>query len=154
LFALLLLLLSGSILISSYRSLAREFSGTLIKKSLSEGATSTQYWLFLLSDKDLTTNAGKNAVINALGTEGQIDYTGELQRVGVSAIVFNEVKMLNRVEKAAFSPYVKVESQVFIDLGINWLLFGLAGIILAIWMYAQTAKPEVAESEELEIPGL
>ncbi|MFZ5952115.1 MAG: hypothetical protein ACOYXC_15530 [Candidatus Rifleibacteriota bacterium] len=147
-------MLSSSILISSYRSLAREFNGTLIKKSSSEGATTTQYWFFLLSDKDLTTPEGKNAVLNALSTEGQIEYSGELQRVGVSSIVFNEAKTLNRVEKAAFSPFVKVENQVFIDLGINWLLFGLAGIILAVWMYVQTAKPGAAESEELEIPGL
>lgn len=151
---MLLLVLSCGIVISAYRSLSREFSGFVVKKTFAEGAVSTQYWLFLLPDSELATKFGEKAVINALTPELATEFDSELNRVGVSAVVFNEANSLNRIEKQPFSPIITVNGQTHIDLGINWLLFGIFGICLAVWMYLQTLKTNSDnDAEEIELPG-
>lgn len=117
------------------------------------GAVSTQYWLFLLPASEVSSKSGEAAVLSALTPDQQMEYSGELQRVGVSSIVYNEAKPLNRVEKQSFSPFIQVESHTFIDLGVNWLLFAFAGILLSIWMYLQTLKqlPGKSEPEEIDL---
>lgn len=106
----------------------------------------------------MNTDYGSAAVLNALTPDLEAEIEPQLQRVGVSAIVFNDAKPLSRIEKGVLSPFIKVDSQSFIDLGINWLLFGLAGILLSIWMYVQTLKKVEGnsryESEDIELPGL
>ncbi len=147
------MIMSCGIGISAYRSLGRQFSGFLIRKTFATGAASNQYWLFLLPQSELASNSGEAAVISTMTPDQQAEYEGDLQRVGVSAIVYNEAQSLNRVEKAAFSPFINVESQTYIDLGLNWLVFSLAGLVLSIWMYFQTLKkvPGDTDSEEIEI---
>jgi len=155
---LLLLVLSCGTIISAYRSLSRDFSGFMVRKTSSSGAVSNQYWLFILPDSQINTDYGSAAVLNALTPDLEAEIEPQLQRVGVSAIVFNDAKPLCRIEKGELSPFIKVDSQSFIDLGINWLLFGLAGILLSIWMYVQTLKKVEGnsryESEDIELPGL
>ncbi len=152
-FALLLMIMSCGIGISAFRSLGREFSGFLIRKTFATGATTNQYWLFLLPQSELASNSGEAAVLSTMTPDQQAEYEGDLQRVGVSAIVYNEARPLNRIEKGSFSPYISVENQTYIDLGLNWLLFALAGLALSIWMYFQTLKkiPGETDSEDIEI---
>lgn len=147
------MIMSCGIAISAYRSLVREFSGFLIRKTSAVGAVSTQYWLFLLPDSELSSKSGEAAVISALTPDQQQAFNGDLQRVGVSAIVFNEADSLNRIEKSAYSPVIMVNNQSYIDLGVNWLVFALAGILLSVWMYFQTLRqlPGKSEPEDLDI---
>ncbi|MDN5280473.1 MAG: hypothetical protein PWR01_4438 [Clostridiales bacterium] len=147
-------------LISAFRSLGREFSGIVVRKNSSQGVTSTQYWLFLIPESEIETRSGSEAIINALIDDPQSNLSDTdllYQRVGVSSVVYTEAQNLTKVEKNAFSPFISVQSRTFIDLGINWFIFGLAGILLSVWMYLQTLKrPPPSgkyEPEEIELPG-
>lgn len=155
-FALLLLILSCGIIISAYRSLSREFSGIVVKKVISPGFSSNNYWLYLAREP-LTLNSSDTTLLDALLSEQGFEISSALHRVGVSSVVFEESSELTIVSKESMSPFINVQSGSHIDLGINWLLMGLAGIFLSIWMYRQTLKTRKNrkyESEDLEIPGL
>lgn len=149
-FALLLLLVSCSFVISSYRSLGREFSGVVIRKSASSGALSTQYQLFLMPMSD--------ELNPELLHKAFTDTTFPLQRVGVSAVVYEQAQNLENINKKSMSFTITVGDLQLIDLGLFWFLQGFAGILISIWMYSQTlAKRENGQPdsvEDLEIPGL
>lgn len=149
-FALLLLILACGMMISAFRSLGREFSGTMIRKSSDPGITSTQYHLFLLP---ANMSASSTSVLEALANPNQT-----LQRVGVSSLAYAEAQELESVEKSAYSLMIKIGESKFLDLGLFWMLMGIAGLCGAIWMYQQTLKPgppsEKYQPEELDIPGL
>ncbi len=149
-FALMLLMLSCGMIISAARSLGREFSGTMIRKSSTPGITSTQYHLFLLPTEIASSS---ESILQALSNPDQ-----PLQRVGVSALAYAEARELEFIEKKAYSFMIKVADSNCIDLGLFWMLMGLAGICGSIWMYLQTMKPgagsEKYQPEELDIPGL
>ncbi len=149
-FALLLLMLSCGMLISSFRSLGREFSGTVIRKSAIPGITSTQYHLFLLPSSETSSS---ESILAALQNP-EIP----LQRVGVSALTYTEAQELEFVSKKEYSFLISVGSSNFLDLGLFWMLMGIAGVCGSIWMYLQTKKPapesEKYQPEELDIPGL
>ncbi len=149
-FALMLLILSCGMIISAARSLGREFSGTMIRKSSTPGITSTQYHLFLLPSEVASSSED---ILKALSNPDQ-----PLQRVGVSALAYAEAQELEFVEKNAYSFMIKVANSNCIDLGLFWMLMGIAGICGSAWMYLQTMKPgpesEKYQPEELDIPGL
>lgn len=149
-FALLLLMLSCGMLISSFRSLGREFSGTLIRKSATPGITSTQYHLFLLPS---SATSSSETILVALQNPEQ-----PLQRVGVSALTYTEAQELEFISKNEYSFLISVGGSNFLDLGLFWMLMGIAGVCGAFWMYLQTRKPppesEKYQPEELDIPGL
>jgi len=149
-FALLLLLVSCSFLISSYRSLAREFSGAVIRKSAFNGALSTQYQLFLLPLNDELNPEILNRALT--------DINYPLQRVGVSAVVYEQAQNLENIEKKTMSFTISVGDSKFIDLGLFWFLQGFAGILISIWMHLQTLAKKESEQpfpgEDLDIPGL
>lgn len=149
-FALLLLLVSCSFLISSYRSLARDFSGAVIRKSAFNGALSTQYQLFLLPLNDELNPEILNKALT--------DINFPLQRVGVSAVVYEQAQNLENIEKKAMSFTINVGDSQFIDLGLFWFLQGFAGILISIWMHSQTLSRKEDDQpypgEDLEIPGL
>ncbi|HNX75126.1 MAG TPA: hypothetical protein PLM07_18590 [Candidatus Rifleibacterium sp.] len=149
-FALLLLMLSCGLLISSFRSLGREFSGTMIRKTSTPGITSTQYHLFLLPASD---SMSSEEILAALHNPDQ-----PLQRVGVSALTFNEAQELEFISKENYSFMINIGGSRFLDLGLFWMLMGVAGVCGAFWMYMQTKKPapesEKYQPEELDIPGL
>jgi hypothetical protein len=156
-FALLLMIVGCSIAISSYRSLARDFSGIVVTKSTSPGIASNQYWLFL-APADSGENAPPPSLINALSKSEKEQDLSSLHRVGVSSVVFEEADILYFVEKKAFSPIIELQGQTHIDLGINWLLIGVSAILLSLWMYKQTLLkgPDQTkyESEDIEVPGI
>lgn len=149
-FALLLLMLSCGMLISAFRSLGREFSGTMIRKISTPGITSTQYHLFLLPS---SLASSSSTILEALSNQEQ-----PLQRVGVSALAFAEAQELESISKDEFSLMINVGSSKFFDLGLFWMLMGIAGICGAVWMYLQTMKPgpesEKYQPEELDFPGV
>lgn len=149
-FALLLLMLSSGMVISAFRSMGREFSGTVIRKTATPGITSTQYHLFLLPTSE-TTNS--ETVLKALANPEQ-----PLHRVGVSAVAYAEAQELVTVEKKSYSFIITVAGSKRIDLGLVWLLLGFAGVCGSFWMYLQTLQPKsIADKyqpEELDIPGL
>jgi len=149
-FALMLLLVSCSFMISSYRSLSREFSGVVIRKSALSGALSTQYQLFLLPINDELDPE----ILHKAFTD--IDYP--LQRVGVSAVAYEQAQNLESVNKKSMSFTIKVGDSQLIDLGLFWFLLGFAGILISIWMHSQTLiRKEDGQpypGEDLEIPGL
>jgi len=92
-FALMLLMLSCGMIISAARSLGREFSGTMIRKSSTPGITSTQYHLFLLPAEVASSS---ESILQALSNPDQ-----PLQRVGVSALAYAEAQELEFIEKKA-----------------------------------------------------
>ncbi len=148
-FALILLMLSCSMLISAFRSLSREFSGIVVKRSTSPGITSTQYLYLRSDDIDLS----QNDVIAALTENDQ----PSSQRYGVSAIVYEQAQLFEVVSKKSFSFFIVVGGESFFDQGLLWLLMGLAGIAIALVMHFQTLDKRTGpkyQSEELEIPGL
>jgi len=81
-----------------------------------------------------------------------------LQRVGVSALTFNEAQELEFISKENYSFMINIGGSRFLDLGLFWMLMGVAGVCGAFWMYMQTKKPapesEKYQPEELDIPGL
>ncbi|MGM0598923.1 MAG: hypothetical protein ACQETH_03790 [Candidatus Rifleibacteriota bacterium] len=148
------MILSIGLIISAFRSLSREFNGILIKKSMSTAIVSSEYWLYLLSPEQLTIMGGEDELTEALAIDNGSNL--DLNRVGVSEIVYTQAQKLFNIKKKAFSPFILVQSQSFIDLGVNWFLFGIAGILLSMWMYRQTLKKPTPsnkyESEEIELP--
>ncbi|PKL47686.1 MAG: hypothetical protein CVV42_12380 [Candidatus Riflebacteria bacterium HGW-Riflebacteria-2] len=150
-FALILLMLSCSMLISAYRSLGREFSGVVVKRTTSPGITSTQYYLHI---RPAGENLSRNEVIAAL-TETESDRPSH--RYGVSAIVYEQAQLFEQVSKSSFSFFIAVGGENYLDLGLLWLLMGLAGIIISIVMHFQTInrrREPKYQSEDIDIPGL
>jgi hypothetical protein len=148
-FALLLMLVSCSIIISAYRSLSRDFSGVVIRKTATSGIASTQYQLHLLP---VGSNFDPELLKKALSDPGF-----PLQRVGVSAFVYEQAQTMESVDKDAMSVKIMVGDSAFIDLGFFWIMCGLAGILISIWMYLQTCKNNSGsedKNEDIEIPGL
>lgn len=149
-FALMLLMLSCGLLISATRSIGREFSGTMIRKTAIPGITSTQYHLFLLPTAVATSS---ESILDAL-THPELP----LQRVGVSALAYAEAQELEFIEKKPYSFMIEVAGSRFLDLGLFWMLMGIAGLCGAVWMYLQTLKPgpesEKYQPEDLDVPGL
>jgi hypothetical protein len=148
------MILSISLIISAFRSLSREFNGVLIKKSMSSAIVSSEYWLYLLPPEHLNIMGGEEGLTRALAIDEGKQLN--LHRVGVSEVVYTQAQKLYTIEKESFSPFIVVQSQSFIDLGVNWFFFGIAGILLSIWMYRQTLKQPTPsnkyESEEIELP--
>jgi len=148
-FALILLMLSCSMLISAFRSVGREFSGIVVKRTTSPGIISTQYYLHLRPD---SASLSQNEVIDTLTERDQPS-----QRYGVSAIVYEQAQLFEKVSKSSFSFFISVSGENFFDLGLLWLLMGLAGIVIAMAMHFQTLDKRVDpryHSEDLDIPGL
>ena len=146
-FAFILLVLSLSLLLTSYKSLNREFKGIIVKKSSSSGLTKTHYWLSILPE-DMINASDTEAILNALSANNSP------QRIGVSEIVHTEARPFNLVSKKRLSPFILLGETKHIDLGVLWFIFGLAGITGSFAMYYQTLKKgnqsQKYETEELE----
>lgn len=148
-FSLILLMLSCSMMISAYRSLGREFSGVVVKRTTSPGITSTQYYLHLRPD---SSDISRQEVIAALTERDQPS-----QRYGVSAIVYEQAQLFEKVSKNSFSFFIIVGGENYFDLGLFWMLMGLAGAIIAVLMHIQTIERRTGSRylpEDIDIPGL
>lgn len=151
LFALMLLIISCSFVLSGFRSLNREFEGTVIKKHQLPGVISNQYQLSLVGSDFFGEEQWTEIITKAILLEDS-----DFNKVGVSSFIFEESEPLSQVSKSSLSPFVLVNGVRFIDLGVQWLFMGAGGTILSFWMYLQTlqkvTRPE--KSEDLEFPGM
>jgi len=148
-FALILMMLSCSMLISAYRSLSREFSGIVVKRTTTAGMASNQYYLHLKTD---VIDLSQAEVINTLTEKEQPS-----QRHGVSAVVYEQAQLFENVSKQSFSFFITVGGEKYFDLGLLWMLMGLAGIAISLTMHFQTRNPKTGaryQSEDIDIPGL
>lgn len=147
-FALALLLFSCSMLTSAYRSISREFSGVIIRKTSNSGIASTHYQLHILP---ITSDLSNETITRAISDS---DYP--LQSVGVSAMAYEQAEPLESVEKGSLSMLMVGDGQC-IDLGFSWLMFGIAGILIsnldAPADFESECVKENYSGEDLEIPG-
>lgn len=136
-------------LIAAYRSLGREFSGIVVKRTISLGITSNQYHLHLFANDG---NLSREAIIAVL-----TDSTQLAKRYGVSAIVYEQAQLYESVSKESFSFFIDVSGEKYLDLGLYWMLLGLAGIVVAVVMHIQTLRTRPGArymSEDIDVPGL
>lgn len=148
-FALILLILSCSLALSSYRSLRREFNGTVFKKEKIDSFMTTDYLLYLIP---VTRLSKSEEIITLLSEQKQT-----LHKVGVSALVFEAANDLQRIEKASFSVFISVGSDKYFDKGLFWLIWAVLGIACSFLMYFQTLKPGTNidfDNEEIHVPGI
>ncbi|MDD3001073.1 MAG: hypothetical protein PHF29_04900 [Candidatus Riflebacteria bacterium] len=148
-FALILLILSCSLVLSSYRSLRREFNGTLFKKESIDSFMTTDYLLYLIP---VTRLSRSEEIISLLSEQKQT-----LHKVGVSAMVYEAANDLERIEKASFSVFIKVGDDKYFDKGLFWLIWAILGIACSFLMYFQTLKPGTNidyDDEEIHVPGM
>ena len=149
-FALMLLALSTSMCISAYKSMSRSFSGIVVNKSTAAGITSDRYWLSLSPMAEIEPLSPGDRITMAI--QGKLQ--GHL--IGVSEMVHEQASLMENVSKERFSPFIKVGTEKFIDLGLNWLILGIFGILGSLFMYKQTLVPlpNSPETEEIELPEL
>ncbi len=148
-FALILLILSTSLVLSSYKSLKREFSGSLFKKEKIDNLYSTGYLLYLVPTK---STEEKEEVLRVLS-----DDRPTMHRVGVSSLVYEASSELVRVSKSKFSIFILVGQERYFDKGLFWFIWALLGIMCSILMYYQTLKAAAStdfDVEEISVPGL
>jgi len=125
--ALVVLVFSVSLTISAYRSLRREFSGVVVAKSYDAGF-SNAYWIYLVPPEFIqaaTSTAGLDEIFSR----------APRRRVGVSRIVHDGSRELQTISKEAFSPFVFVETDRYLDLGTQWALWGIIGVASSIFTF-------------------
>lgn len=133
LFAIVLLGISISGMISSYRSISREFSGIIVNKKSDTGFLSERFWLYIIpQDKSENIPHDMNLLLEKQ-TPGL--------RVGVSGVLYQSARISYKVFKKRFSPFVFLNSERHIDLGIVWILLSMAAAIISFVMYYQTVIP-------------
>ncbi|MBF0405808.1 MAG: hypothetical protein HQM10_00525 [Candidatus Riflebacteria bacterium] len=134
LIAIFLLSFSLSLLLASYKSLGRSFSGTVISKSHESGIFPS-FWLNLCIEPE--------EYYSSLSLRGMTTFSGF--RVGVSEIVFEDCLYGSVVSKIRFSPFVEVDEKKYIDLGVVWAIFSLFGIIASCVIYYQKS-PDITNN--------
>ena len=142
-------MLSCSMLIAAYRSISREFSGMVVKRTTTVGVTSNQYFLHLKSD---LSNLSRAEIINTLTENAR-----SAQRFGVSAVVYEKAQLFEHVAKNSFSFFISVGGEYFFDLGLLWMLMGFGGLAISLFMHYQTMNPRTGaryQSEDIDVPGL
>ncbi|HOT28396.1 MAG TPA: hypothetical protein PLU72_09415 [Candidatus Ozemobacteraceae bacterium] len=131
LIAMMLLGIAISMFISAGKSLSREFVGLVTDTREEEGLRSA-YWLDLAVTDGLSGEEASKAFLKA------VRGTHPTRRVGVSSIVFGQAKPLYRVSKEAWSPFIYIEEERHIDLGIKWLIWGIIGVCAALIIHGKT----------------
>jgi hypothetical protein len=150
-FALLLLLLSTSLILSAHKSLGRYFNGTLFKKEKIDNFYTTGYILYLMPPGVDETSFAEE-IIGVLSEQKP-----KLHRVGVSSFVYEAASELVRVSKLEYSPFIFVGQERYFDKGIFWTIWALLGIYCSIMMYHQTLLVDCdncVDKEEISVPGL
>ncbi len=149
LIATMLLGIAISMFISAGKSLSREFVGLVADTHAEEGLRSA-YWLDLAVTDGLSGEEASKAFLNA------VRGTHPTRRVGVSSMVFDQAKPLYRVSKEAWSPFIYIEEERHIDLGIKWLIWGIIGVCAAVIIHGKTRDRDVlplallTDEDELE----
>lgn len=143
LIAMMLLGIAISMFISAGKSLSREFVGLVTDTHEEEGLRSA-YWLDLAVTDGLSGEEASKAFLNA------VRGTHPTRRVGVSSMVYGQAKPLYRVSKEAWSPFMYIEEERHIDLGIKWLIWGIIGVCAALIIHGKTHDRDVLPLPSLE----
>ena len=147
--ALLLLALSLGVILAAYRSLTRDFRGMVVSK-ITEEAVPPHFWVFLVSPGELQALASPTP-----GLCKDLLEQNPRRRVGISGIIFEQVLVGQTLGKAAFSPFVYVEDERYLDQGVYWGILGLLGIVLSIVVYRRVGEdPASPEQTGEKQPGL
>lgn len=125
--AVILLTFGVSLLLSAYRSLGREFAGVVIAKS-TEAGFSSAFWVFLIPPEALQIASGTSDIPRTLQNAPR-------RRVGISRVVYGEVREMQSISKSAFSPFVFVDGERHLDLGLQWFAWGLICLVASIITY-------------------
>ena len=143
-FALILLVLSCSLALISFKSLSRNFEGMIMHKEINNGFIQKKYDLYINQDYEANkqNDISKQDIINVL-VENYNDYT----KVGVSYFAFEEAERLMIIKKQKYSPIIKINDNSFIDQGVFWLALSLLGAIISFMIYKQTLK-KIANAQE------
>ncbi|MFZ2955466.1 MAG: hypothetical protein WA705_01020 [Candidatus Ozemobacteraceae bacterium] len=78
----------------------------------------------------------------------------QTHRVGISEMCHESAHPMQRLRKETFSPFLYLEEERFLDLGIQWAFFGIIGICFAVLMsrqamnFRQTPKTPSENDEE------
>lgn len=142
LIAMMLLGIAISMFLSAGKSLSREFVGLVSDTHAEEGLRSG-YWLDLAVTDGLSGEEASKAFLNA------VRGTHPTRRVGVSSMVYDQAKPLYRISKEAWSPFIYIEEERHIDLGIKWLIWGIIGVCAAVIIHGKTSDRNV-----IPIPSL
>lgn len=139
--AIVVLLLSMVLLMSSYRSLSRDFDGIVVTKD-TEDALPPQFWVKIAPLEGTDPLVGWTAEsIDALLARG------DSRRVGISGVVFEKLHFGSRLQKAAFSPLVLADGDSFLDQGIIWGILAVLGVFASIFIYRASRSPREADSD-------
>ncbi len=141
LIALTVLCLSIALLLSSYRSLSRQFDGLVIHKA-TEDALPPQFWANIAPSDEATSLATWTAEhIDNLVNQGNA------RRVGVSGVVYEKLHFGSRLQKSSFSPLVVVDGDSFLDQGVIWGILALMGVVASVFVWRAT-KAEMPDRHE------
>ncbi|NLI78469.1 MAG: hypothetical protein GX442_18770 [Candidatus Riflebacteria bacterium] len=136
--------LGVSLILSAWRSLGREFSGVVVEKR-AEAGYSSSYWVYLVSSDFLKTPVAHESLVKKMTEAGR-------RRVGISRVVFGETRELQTISKAAFSPFIYLDEDRHLDLGVQWLFWGIISIAVSIFTFRSGQKPAPEEEESMEAP--
>jgi len=133
-------------MISSYRSISREFSGIIVNKKSNTGFLSERFWLYIIPQEQ---SENIPQVMDSL-----LEKQSPGLRVGVSGVLYQSARISYKVLKKRFSPFIFLNSDRHIDLGIVWILLSIAAAIISFVMYYQTIIPRkngkaIEQTEEI-----
>ncbi len=143
-FALILLVLSCSLALVSFKSLNRSFEGMVMHKAINNGFIQKKYDLYINQDYEANKkqDIARQDIINVL-VENYNDYT----KVGVSYFAYEEAEKLMIIKKEKGSPIIKLNGNSFIDQGVFWLALSIIGALISFMIYKQTLKKLPNEDE-------
>ncbi|MBF0500461.1 MAG: hypothetical protein HQM09_10035 [Candidatus Riflebacteria bacterium] len=133
---ILVLGISISFLMSGWRSLGRSFDGMIIDKA-SSNALMPGYWVYLAPiPEGGVASASVAEMIRSIGQSGRGI------RVGISELCHELARPMQRLTKERFSPFIHLEGEPYLDLGLQWVLIGIIGILASVLMYKQSKKSQ------------
>ncbi|HOY67755.1 MAG TPA: hypothetical protein PLP29_12775 [Candidatus Ozemobacteraceae bacterium] len=141
--AVLLLGIAISMFLSAARSLSREFDGLIVDKLSEEGLRSA-YWLDLSAQVGSLSQDPSSIALQAM--QGSL----ARRRVGVSGMVHDQSRLLQRARKAAWSCFIYVDEERHIDLGLKWLAWGIIGLCAAVIIHRKTRDPGSIPTSSLD----
>lgn len=142
--ALLALGLGVSLVLSAWRSLGREFSGVVVEKR-AEASYSSSYWVYLVPPDLLNSPIAPDSLVKKMTESSR-------RRVGISRVVYGEIREFQTISKKAFSPFIYLEDERHLDLGVQWLFWGIISIGVSIFAFRSGRKIAQEEEKRTEIP--
>jgi hypothetical protein len=153
LIAIILLGFGISLLLSAERSISRQFSGFVLEKGAHQ-EFGQGFWLRISAPvTELTVLPPPDAegVASGPGAPWLLDPLRS-RRVGVSRFIHKHAVPMQTIQKVAYSPFIFLDGERHIDLGVQWLLWGLLSIIIAALAYRRALQsPHHPPIEEVAV---